>query len=96
MVTIMNNTLSRFVSWRTFTAIGTVIVFMGGVVVTLTWGSMNTEHKELRESDRDQVGRISTIERAMDVQAEQLDNIEESVDDLKSGQAKILERLPSR
>lgn len=88
------DTKDCFVSWRTFRAIGLVIIILGGALLSVSWGSTLLEQKRVREVDKRQDEAIVGVQLNNATQGEQLSNIEKTVGELKKGQREILKRLP--
>ena len=85
-----------YVSRYTFSAIGTIIVVLGGALLSVSWGTTVVEQRRGQGIDDRQDAAIVDVQLNAAVQGEQLDNIEESIEDLKDGQREILKRLPAQ
>lgn len=84
------------VSRWTFGVVGAVVVVLGGALLSVSWGVTAIEQTRVREVDKQQNAALVDVQLNAAVQGEQLDNIEDSIEDLKKGQREILKRLPAQ
>ena len=89
-------TKNCYISRWTFGVVGTVIVVLGGALLSVSWGTTVVEQNRGRDIDDRQDVSIVEVEKTVAVQGEQLDNIEKSIGELKIGQREILKRLPAQ
>lgn len=87
---------NHYVSRWAFGVIGSVIVVLGGALLSVYWATTMSQQTRTQQINERQDIAISCVERNTAVQEEQLDNIEGSVEELKVGQREILKRLPAQ
>ena len=83
---------SRYVSWRTFGVVGTIVAFFCGLLATIALGVSNGVSKDVKALDN----RTRLLEVCVGKVETRLDAIDKSMDDLKTGQTEIMRRLPSQ
>ncbi len=87
---------NNYVTWRIATVFISVFVVLGGLILTLSWGTNENRHEFSQQSREEMRRRLISVEHGVIEQRVQLSNIADVVIDLRTGQAAILERLPSK
>ena len=83
---------SRYVSWRTFGVVGSILAFFCGGLGVVAMAVSNGVGKDVKALDT----RTRLLEVCVGKVETRLDAIDKSMDDLKTGQTEIMRRLPSQ